>query len=100
MTYYAAFKARDFNALRAIFPTASENDRARIEALRKDYEPCDYELRGLEVNSLTATRAFVRVHVTETCRPRIRTSPRQIEGSKAFELGKTSDGRWVVTTGG
>jgi tetratricopeptide (TPR) repeat protein len=99
-TYYAAFKARDFNALRAIFPTASENDRARIDALRKDYEPCEYNLRGWEVSPLTATRAFVRVQVTETCRPRIRTPPRQIEGSKAFELGKTADGRWIVTTGG
>ena len=98
-TYYAAYRARDFNALRAIFPTASENDRARIEALRKDFEPCEYDLRGLDVTTVSSTRAFVRVQVTETCRARIRAPVKPINAPRSFELGKTADGRWIITTG-
>jgi len=97
--YYAAYRARDFNALRAIFPTASENDRARIEALRKDFEPCEYDLRGLDVTTVSNTRAFVRVQVTETCRARIRAPVKPINAPRSFELGKTADGRWIITTG-
>jgi hypothetical protein len=40
--YYAAYRARDFKALRAIFPDAPDLEKKRIEALRKDYEWCDY----------------------------------------------------------
>jgi hypothetical protein len=97
--YYAAYKARDFNALRAIFPTASDIDRRRIEALRKDYEPCDYVWQGLEIDPISSTRAYVRLQVTESCRPRIRAPFQSSSAPRTFQLGKTADGRWVVTTG-
>jgi hypothetical protein len=97
--YYAAYQARDFGALRRVFPNAPDLDRARIDALRKDYEPCDYDLRGMEVTPVSASRAFVRVEVTERCRPRIRVPSRSISASRTFELGKGPDGRWVITNG-
>ena len=97
--YYAAYRARDFDALRAIFPAATDLDRARIEALRKDFEPCDYNVREMEVTSVSATRASVLVQLTETCKPRIRANTGQLEASRAVELEKTVDGRWIVTRG-
>jgi hypothetical protein len=98
-TYYAAYRARDFNALQAIFPSASDIDRRRIEALRKDYEPCEYVWRGMEVDAISSTRAYVRLQVTESCRPRIRAPFQPSTQPRTFQLGKTADGRWVVTTG-
>jgi len=40
--YYAAHRTTDFNALRAVLPAATNIDRRRIEALQKNFEPCDY----------------------------------------------------------
>lgn len=71
----------------------------KIEALQKDYEPCDYIVTGMEVKSSSATRAFVQVQVTETCKPRIMATTRQLEASRAFELEETADGRWIVPRG-
>jgi hypothetical protein len=98
-TYYAAYKARDINALRAIFPTATDIDRRRIEALRKDYEPCDYDVQGIGIDTISSTRAYVRAQVTETCRPRIRAPFQPTTTPKTFQLGRTADGRWIITTG-
>jgi len=97
--YYAAYRARDFNALRAIFPAAPDLDRKRIDALRKDFEPCDYSLRRLDVTAVTASRAFVTVDVTSNCRPRIRAPSQPINASPTFELGKSADGRWIIVNG-
>jgi hypothetical protein len=97
--YYAAYRARDFNALRAIFPAASDLDRKRIEALRKDFEPCDYNVRKLDVTAVTPARAFVTVDVTSNCRPRIRAPSQPINASPTFELGKSGDGRWIIVNG-
>lgn len=97
--YYAAYRARDFKALQAIFPTASEIDRRRIEALRKDYEPCDYVVQELAVDPISSTRAYVRLQVTETCRPRIRSPFQPLTTDKTFQLGRTGDGRWMITAG-
>jgi hypothetical protein len=85
--------------LRAIFPAASDLDRRRIEALRKDFEPCDYGVQRLDVTAVTAARAFVRVDVTQTCRPRIRAPAQPISASPTFELGKNADGRWIIVNG-
>ena len=98
-TYYAAYRARDFNALRAIFPAAPDLDRKRIDALRKDFEPCEYSLRRLDVTAVTASRAFVTVDVTSNCRPRIKAPSQPINASPTFELGKSADGRWIIVNG-
>jgi len=97
--YYAAYRARDFGALRRVFPNAPDLDRARIGALRKDFEPCDYGLRDWTIESVGDARALVRVDVTETCRPRIRVAARSINASRAFVLTRTADGRWIITNG-
>jgi hypothetical protein len=97
--YYAAYRARDFTALQAIFPGATDLDRRRIEALRKDYEPCDYVVQELAVDPISSTRAYVRLQVTETCRPRIRVAFQPNKTAKTFQLGRTADGRWIITTG-
>jgi serine/threonine-protein kinase len=97
--YYAAYRARDFTALQAIFPGATDLDRRRIEALRKDYEPCEYVVQELAVDPISSTRAYVRLQVTETCRPRIRVAFQPNKTAKTFQLGKTADGRWIITTG-
>ena len=97
--YYAAYRARDFNALQAIFPTASQIDRQKMDALRKDYERCEYETKGMQVRPVSATEAFVRVEVTETCKARIRMNTPVINATRTFGLAKSADGRWLVISG-
>jgi hypothetical protein len=95
--YYAAYRAWDFKALRAIFPDAPDLDKKRIEALRKDYERCDYILWGLQV--LRGSRAAVRIDVTQICRPRNRAPARKVGTRCTFWLGTSADGRWIITRG-
>ena len=95
--YYAAWRARDMNALLAIFPNAGANDRTRMDALRKNFESCDYEWSVVEVTPVTASRAFVTVNVTEACKARIRMKVDPFRSSKNFELNKGADGRWLIT---
>ncbi len=97
--YYGAYKARDFNALRDIFPGASPLHRTRLEALRKNYESCEYDMKDVDVTPVSDTRAFARADVKEVCRPRIRSPNMTIEGPRTFEFGKNAEGRWVVTNG-
>ena len=97
--YYAAYRARDFGALRRVFPNAPDLDRERMDALRKDYEPCDYELRAWDITPVGDARMLVRVDVTERCRPRIRVPARSINVPRTFVLGKSADGRLIVVSG-
>ena len=97
--YYAAYRARDFEALRAIFPAASDRDRRRIEALSRDFEPCDYNVGKVAVAPVTASQALVMVDVTETCRPRIRAPAPTLNASRTFELVEIADGRWIIVNG-
>ena len=97
--YYGAYKARDFNALRDIFPGASPLHRTRLEALRKNYESCDYDMKDVDVTPVSDTRAFARADIREVCHPRIRAPNMTIEGPRTFEFGKDPEGRWVVTNG-
>jgi hypothetical protein len=97
--YYGAYKARDFTALRDVFPGASPLHRTRLEALRKNYESCEYEMKDVDVTPVSDTRAFARADVKEVCRPRIRSPNMTIEGPRTFEFGRNAEGRWVVTNG-
>ena len=97
--YYAAYRAKDFKALRAIFPDAPDLDRKRIEALRKDNERCDYIVWGLKVWSVKASRAAVRIDVTQFCRPRSGALARKGSVTLTFWLGTSADGRWIITRG-
>jgi TonB family protein len=97
--YYAAYRARDFKALRAIFPDAPDLEKKRIEALRKDYEWCDYIVWGLTVRQVSASRAAVRIDVTQFCRPRIGALARKGSVTLTFWLGTSADGRWIITRG-
>ena len=98
-SYYEAYKARDFNALRGIFPGASPLHRTRLEALRKNFESCEYDMKDVDVTPVSDTRAFARADIKEVCRPRIRSPNMTIEGPRTFEFGKNAEGRWVVTNG-
>ena len=98
-SYYAAYRAKDFTALRGIFPGASPLHRTRIEALRRDYDSCEYDIRDVDLTPVSGTRAFARADVKEECRPKIRAPTQKIEGPRTFEFGKSAEGRWVVVNG-
>jgi serine/threonine-protein kinase len=98
-SYYAAYRAKDYNALRGVFPGASPLHRTRIEALRRDYDSCEYEIRDVDLTPVSDTRAFARADVKEECRPKIRAPTQKIEGPRTFEFGKNAEGRWVVVNG-
>jgi hypothetical protein len=98
-SYYDAYRTMDFNALRGVFPGASPLHRTRLDALRKNYESCEYEMKDIDVTPVSDSRAFAGAYVTEVCRPRIRAPNQTIGGPKTFEFGKSAEGRWVVTRG-
>jgi hypothetical protein len=85
--------------LREVFPAASPLHRTRLEALRKNFESCEYDLRNIDVTPVSGARAFANVEIKEECRPRIRAPSITIGGARTFEFGKNADGRWIVTNG-
>jgi TonB family protein len=97
--YYAAYRAKDFKALRKVFPDAPDLDQKRIEVLRKDSERCDYIVWGLRVGPVKASRARATIDVTQFCRPRIGAPARKGSERLTFWLGTGADGRWIITRG-
>jgi tetratricopeptide (TPR) repeat protein len=94
--YYAAYKARDFNALRNVFPAASQLHRSRFEALEKDFASCEYTLTVLEVQRVSDSMARARVGLTESCQSQTRNPQPKVARVGTFELAKGSDGKWII----
>ena len=98
-SYYDAYKSMSFDALREVFPAATPAHRTRLEALRKNYESCEYQMGQVDTTPVSDSRAFATAEVTEVCRPRIRAPNQTITASRTFTFGKSPDGRWIVTNG-
>ena len=72
--------------------------KLRIEALKKDYNYCDYTFSNVKIAFSTATDASVGADVVEACKPRIAVPARPLNAVMQFTLRKSANGAWTVAS--
>jgi serine/threonine-protein kinase len=98
--YYDAYRAMDFTALKVVFPNATDQDRKRLKALSDNYTSCTYQRGEPIIKSVADTDLYATVDVTETCIPKVRTSPIPPLTSRAqFYIVNHPGKGWIIETG-
>jgi tetratricopeptide (TPR) repeat protein len=96
--YFGAYQTLDFNALKAVFPNASDFDRRRLAALRDQFRSCAYERGEPTITPVSESQAFAEIVVKETCSPKIRAPQRPVTNTQTFRFEKRG-ADWVIRTG-
>jgi Protein kinase domain len=95
--YSAASRTFNVAAIEEIYPGLPATSRTRLDALRRNYNYCDYTYSNVRIVSATATEATIRADNLESCKPKTAQRSMDTRATQQLTLRKAAAGAWTIT---